>query len=105
MPKRVPGHAVVWVDNNLEENFKYFEEIKFDIKLKNFDLIQLESNDHLKSWLNAYRHVLDMPGMKVHFITNMNRPPMYQKEGIDTLEIIRSFDKTTPVVFFINGIE
>ena len=85
MPKRVPGHAVVWVDSNLEENFNYFEQIKYDMDLHNFDLIQLESNDHLKSWLNAYRHVLDMPDMKVHFITNMNRPPKYQKEGIDTL--------------------
>lgn len=35
----------------------------------------------------------------------MNRTLERKKEGIDTLEIIRSFDKTTPVVFFIYDIE
>ena len=24
VPKKIPGHVVVWVDNNLEENYDYF---------------------------------------------------------------------------------
>jgi hypothetical protein len=44
-----------------------------DYELKNFDLIQLESNEHLITWLNEFKYIYDLPQLKLHFITNMNR--------------------------------
>lgn len=75
-----------------------------NLNLTDFDLIQLESNEQLLMWLNTYGHIMDLPNVKVHFITNMNRSQERKEEGIDTLKMIRSFTKEAIVVFYINGV-
>jgi hypothetical protein len=77
-----------------------------DFDLKDFDLIQLESNEHFIIWLDEFRYILDLPHVSLYFITNMNRSPRVEgkkPEGIETLEIVRSFSQTAKLIFFIDG--
>ena len=40
----------------------------------------------------------------MQFISNMNRSPFYKQEGLNTLEIIRSFNKKAKVIFYIGNV-
>lgn len=105
VPKKVPGNIVVWIDANVDESLKTFTKIVELKGLHNYDLIQLVSNEHFEIWLSEFKHILSLPGVKVHFISNMNRPPLFQQEGIKTLEIVRSFDQKSIFIFYIGDVK
>ena len=104
IPKKIPGNIIVWIDANIYENSKAFNKIIQVNKYTDCDLIQLVSNEHFEMWLKQFKETLSLPGVTVHFITNMNRPPNYKQEGIQTLEIIRGFNETAKVIFYIGNI-
>lgn len=111
IPKKIPGNIVVWIDANITQNSTAFNQIIESCGFTDFDLIQLVSNEHFQTWLNEFKHTLSLPGVKVHFITNMNRPPFPaaddpnpKPQGIHTLDIIRSFNATAKVVYYIGNV-
>lgn len=61
VPKKIPGHIVVWIDKNIDENFKAFSKITSRNNLTDFDLIQLISNEHFEIWLDEFKHILSLP--------------------------------------------
>lgn len=73
MPKKIPGDIVVWVDANMKENYQSFNKYCYQNGIKNLEIIQLKSNEHFETWIQQYRSILNIPNVKIHYITNLNR--------------------------------
>jgi len=106
--KKLPeirANFVVWVDQNPQEGFNIFNQIKTPTQTT--ILVQLLSTAELAEWLQKYKNLFTDPTATLIFITNMSRKEgnaWNDIAGIEGLREIRKYSQDTPVFFYIGDV-
>ena len=100
------ANFVIWIDPSFNEGKQIFSRVQLPAETTVFE--QLKSTYELEGWIGRHKDLFNDKSANLIFITNMTRQEnnsVNEYAGIDAAKIIRQYNKTTPIFFYIGNIE